>query len=119
MTPRLLLVDDDDSNALTLSALLEDEGFAVDVAATCALAREHLAEKAYHAVVLDSGLPDGDGRDLVLSARVLAPGATVVLHTGLGDGETGEADALVIKGAPFEELLRAVTSWRASPPSPR
>jgi CheY-like chemotaxis protein len=31
---RLSLVDDDESNRLTLSALLEDEGFQVDVAAS-------------------------------------------------------------------------------------
>ena len=67
---RLLLVDDDESNRLTLSTLLEDDGFAVDVAVSFADASRQLQGQPpiYDAVLLDHSLGDGFGSDLIALA---------------------------------------------------
>ncbi len=103
---RLLLVDDDDANRLTLSALLADEGWSVDEAGTCAAAAARLAGAAYSVVLLDLGLPDGDGRCLVPRARA-HPGTLVLLLTGADvDAATcAQADGVVRKGDSFEALV--------------
>ena len=56
---RLLLIDDDDANRVTLSALLEEEGFSVDVASSLAEAGERIASGASYALILfDQNLGD-------------------------------------------------------------
>ncbi len=69
-TDRILLVEDEPAAAAILSAILEDDGFKVDVAGTLAEARACLEKYGrYGAIVLDLRLPDGDGVDLVKEIR--------------------------------------------------
>ncbi len=65
---RLLLVEDDPDLSEALVANLARDGFAVDLAADAATAEEALATVAYDLMLLDLGLPDGDG--LVLLRRL-------------------------------------------------
>lgn len=108
---RVLLVDDDASNHLTLSVLLEDEGLHVDIAVSFAEAKACLlAEGAsYDLVLLDQQLGDGKGSDLLPIVRDRMPRAKAVLVSGsLGSGEQASVagfDALLIKGMPLPELL--------------
>jgi DNA-binding response OmpR family regulator len=46
---------------MALQDLLEFEGFHVDCAQTCRETFSSIEQNAYHAVLLDLGLPDGDG----------------------------------------------------------
>jgi DNA-binding response OmpR family regulator len=61
---RLLVVEDDRALAAVLRRMLVDEGYAVDVVGTAADADEAVNVNDYALVVLDLGLPDGDGAEL-------------------------------------------------------
>lgn len=58
---RALVVDDDDTIADLVSALLKEEGFVVDVADTAENGRVQALVNDYDVVVLDLNLPDGNG----------------------------------------------------------
>jgi DNA-binding response OmpR family regulator len=66
---RLLIVEDEEGLASALRVGLAREGYAVDLAGTCAEAREKLAYTAYDLVVLDVNLPDGSGFALAEEIR--------------------------------------------------
>lgn len=106
---KILLVDDDESNRLTLSALLEDDGFAVRTVASYAEARRVLSSNGEaDLVLLDQNLGDGLGTDLVPTVRGSMPGARIVLMSGSADLDTlstAIADACFEKGGPFPALL--------------
>jgi CheY-like chemotaxis protein len=105
----VLLVDDDAANRLVLAALLEDEGFRVDVAGSFAAASLKLSAGGarYDLVLLDEDLGDGRGTDLVPRVRARLPGARVVLVSGAAEegGARARFDAVLAKGAGFPELL--------------
>jgi len=62
---RLLVIEDESRIAEILRPPLEQAGFAVDFVHLCADGRVALASHAYDAAILDLGLPDGDGLDLL------------------------------------------------------
>jgi DNA-binding response OmpR family regulator len=66
---KVLIVEDQQKLALLLKQGLSEAGYTVAVAPTCAAARDQLAETAYDAIVLDLGLPDGDGLELLRQWR--------------------------------------------------
>jgi two-component system response regulator RegA len=105
----LLLVDDDESNRLTLSTLLEDDGFVVDLAVSFADATRILesAQHAYDAVLLDNSLGDGYGSELIPLIRRLLPQAKVfAMSASLGaDRMRRAADAELPKGLHFPDFL--------------
>lgn len=65
----VLLVEDDDELRGVLGRGLREEGFAVDSAATGALALDAVEKSAPDVLVIDIGLPDTDGRDLCQALR--------------------------------------------------
>ena len=65
----MLIVEDEEGLASALRVGLQREGYAVDIAATCADARQKLAVWAYDLLVLDVNLPDGDGFELAAEIR--------------------------------------------------
>lgn len=79
---RLLLIDDDESMQLTLSALLEQEGFVVSVAANERQARGLLLEGEYVAVLLDWHLERSSGARLLPPILEHQKNARVVVITG-------------------------------------
>ena len=62
---RLLVVEDEARITEVLRAALSRAGFAVDAVGTMADARAALPLAPYDAIILDLGLPDGDGLDLL------------------------------------------------------
>ena len=105
---RVLLADDDESTTITLSVLLEDAGYDVDIAASCAAARALLAREVRYAnVLLDYHLGDGLGTDLIPEARKRLPGARIILMSGSG-GAHRAADGCFVKGGRFDDLLRVL-----------
>jgi DNA-binding response OmpR family regulator len=66
---RLLVIEDELRIAEILKSGLQKSGFAVDVVGLCTDAREALAVTVYDAVILDLGLPDGDGFELLEKLR--------------------------------------------------
>lgn len=66
---RLLVVEDEVRIAEILRQSLGKAGFVVDAVASCVDARAALEVGAYDAVILDLGLPDGDGLTLLGDVR--------------------------------------------------
>ncbi|MCH2547451.1 MAG: CHASE domain-containing protein [Alphaproteobacteria bacterium] len=65
----VLIVEDDESIAHVLQALLENAGFEADIATDIPIAREMLANKPYKLVTLDLMLPSGDGMTFIRELR--------------------------------------------------
>lgn len=80
----LLLVEDEEDLAFSLGRLLKRDGFSVDVASGFEEALRFSATRLYDAVLLDLGLPDGDGFDLLERLRE-ADGGPVIVQTGRDD----------------------------------
>jgi DNA-binding NtrC family response regulator len=76
-----LVVDDDEDFRSSLAMLVAREGFGTEEADTLARARELLAGTPFDVVVVDLGLPDGDGLE-ILQDSGLRENAEVVVVTG-------------------------------------
>ena len=114
---RLLVVEDDERLAMLLRRALEEDGYAVDVAADGVDALWLGTENDYDAVVLDGMLPGLDGVDVLRrwrGAQRWAPVLMLTARTGLGDRVAGldaGADDYLTKPFQFAELsarLRAL-----------
>lgn len=116
--PNVLLIEDDESNRITLSVLLEDEGFAIVEAGSCAEARDRLnaSDASYDLILTDMHLGDGLGTDLVPEMRAKFPKAKVVLISGSARPEDmpDTMDALVPKGTEFSATLKILRDLLAS-----
>ena len=66
----ILIVEDNTLVASGIQTGLELHGFTSDTAASVAQATAHMARRDFDACVLDLGLPDGDGIDLLRRAGV-------------------------------------------------
>jgi PAS domain S-box-containing protein len=77
----VLVVDDDPDILTALQDLLEFEGFHVDCAQTCQEALTSLARHFYNAVLLDLGLPDGDGQSVLQRVQEADPSLPVIVLT--------------------------------------
>ena len=77
--PRLLLVEDDDSARQVLAAYLVRSGYHVDEAGTATDAMRAWDAHRADLILLDLGLPDGDGVDVVRRVRHEATTPIVIL----------------------------------------
>jgi DNA-binding response OmpR family regulator len=108
---RLLVVEDNGDLSRLLAKGLESAGFGTDLAATAAEARAGLASIRYAALVLDLGLPDGDGLAILREIRQREDPIPVLVLTaraGVHDRVTGlrsGADDYVVKPFALEELV--------------
>ena len=107
---RLLLVEDHPSLAEAVTDALRRAGFAVDRAATAEDARAFVAGADYDLLLLDLGLPDGDGLDLLAEIRRTKGWPAIVLtaRDALPDrlaGLDGGADDYVVKPVEMPELV--------------
>lgn len=90
---RVLLVDDDKMLRTSLAEQLSaEDAYSVVEAGSCAEARALALESLYEFIVLDVGLPDGDGRVLCRWLRDSGVTTPVVLLTA------SDSDADVIEG---------------------
>jgi len=92
MGARVLVVDDEAAILKFLRPALEANGYHIEVAATVADAKRQIASKAPDIVVLDLGLPDGDGKDVIKSVREWSDVPIIVLSAR--DREAEKIDAL-------------------------
>ncbi len=76
---QLLLVEDEAEIQRFLQRALTEAGFEVDVAATAKTALKHVAETTYDTLIVDLGLPDQDGIDLILTMRRVGVKAPVLI----------------------------------------
>ncbi|HET9959023.1 MAG TPA: sigma-54 dependent transcriptional regulator [Polyangiaceae bacterium] len=85
---QVLVVDDEPSILSTLKKALSLEGYAVEVAGGIRVAEERLAKKTFDGMLLDVGLPDGDGLDLLSRVKAAHPDLAVIMMSGHGTIET-------------------------------
>jgi DNA-binding response OmpR family regulator len=108
---RLLVVEDEARIAEALRVALSRAGFAVDAVATVADARAALPLAPYDAVILDLGLPDGDGLDLLTEHRQAGSRVPVLVLTARDAVEArvagldAGADDYLIKPFAMAELI--------------
>jgi DNA-binding NtrC family response regulator len=81
---RTLIVDDEETYALSLKRLLGRRGVRADVAGTFAEGLSQARKNRYDLVILDYMLPDGNGLDLIPPIRALKPAPTVLMMTAYG-----------------------------------
>jgi DNA-binding response OmpR family regulator len=78
---KLLLLEDDDLLAESLAESLKDSGYLVDLAASLSAARSLMATEHYELAILDIGLPDGSGLDLLADWRGQKRNTPILLLT--------------------------------------
>jgi signal transduction histidine kinase len=100
---KLLVVDDEPSILLTLRAILEDEGYEVDVASGGAEAIAAIRRHHYDLVLTDLKMPSVDGLQVLEAVRTLSPHSVTIMLTGYGSLQS--AMEAVQKGA-YEYLIK-------------
>jgi len=120
---RLLVVEDDRALSRVIARGLGEEGHAVDCVTTVAGADEALSVHEYDLLVLDLGLPDGDGAALCRSRRDKGDVTPILMLTardGLSDKVAGldaGADDYLTKPFAYPELAARVRALLRRPPS--
>ena len=111
---KVLIVDDDENIRNTMKAILEDEGYIVDTAATGSEAIQKTQIAAYNIALLDIRLPDMEGVELLKLMKDTTPRTRKIMITGYPSMQTAitalnkNADAYLIKPVNIEKLLNTV-----------
>jgi two-component system, sensor histidine kinase len=115
---RVLIVDDNADSAELLVLVLARAGYELRVASTPAAALLLAPEFCPHLALIDIGLPEMDGHELLrlLRGKPELQGCRFIAVTGYArevarpDGETGGFECHLTKPVDFELLLRTVAS---------
>ncbi len=111
---RVLVVEDDASVVATVRDALATVGAAIESAETIRAAGERLRDRTFDALVLDLGLPDGNGLDFAAALRGQGIEVPILMLTGQVDvpqrleGFARGADDYVCKPFAPEELAARV-----------
>ncbi|HTA64674.1 MAG TPA: response regulator, partial [Xanthomonadaceae bacterium] len=117
-TKRLLVVEDDDAERMSIVELIRHEDVQIETAATGAEALDALSERAFDCVVLDLRLPDMSGFELLEKVQVEPRFRDIPIVVFTGKDLTAEEDArlkkvaksVIIKGVESPERLLDETS---------
>jgi len=108
---QLLVVEDDKNVGETLAERLQAAGYRVTLASSATRARQAWSAQAPQLVLLDVGLPDGNGFELAAELRTAVPQSAIVFLTAHGNPEERVrglelgADDYLTKPFHFRELL--------------
>lgn len=108
---RVLIVEDSEELAQLLQKGLHSAGFDVDLIASVGEAQAALATARYAALILDLGLPDGDGMSILRGLRNRKDPIPVLVLTARGgvsdrvSGLRSGADDYLVKPFAFDELM--------------
>jgi DNA-binding response OmpR family regulator len=108
---RILLVEDNAKLQAMNQSMLEKQGFSVSIALTLAQAGELLTQFKPDAIILDRGMPDGDGADFLAKLRETSR-IPVVMLTGykqkaeVNAGYDSGCDDYITKPFDFDMLVR-------------
>lgn len=79
---RILVIDDDKAFTETFSTILENEGYIADIAGTSKEALTMLEDEFYALLIIDIGLPDMDGLELITKINKTDPDMRKIILTG-------------------------------------
>ncbi len=85
---RIVIVDDNEGMQCTLSDILEQAGYLVNIFGRGNESIEWMKTNTFAVVILDLRLADIDGMDLLAQIRLLNPEAAVIMMTGYATAET-------------------------------
>jgi DNA-binding response OmpR family regulator len=111
---RILLIDDEPGILNFVSRGLQDEGYAVDVAANAENGLEAAIEQAYDLIILDLLLPDRDGADVLRELVGRRPGTAIIILSAINNSASKVssfdlgADDYLAKPFSMEELLARI-----------
>ena len=110
---RLLLVDDEPQILRSLTPALTAAGYAVDTADSAATALDRMAAQPADLIVLDLGLPDLDGKEVIQRVREWSDAPIIVLSARDLEAEKVAAldlgaDDFVNKPVGIDELLARI-----------
>jgi len=80
-TPLIVVIDDERNVQATLTAVLQRNKFAVEIAPNAAQGRRKVAELKPDLVLLDLGLPDADGLEVLKDLKAAQPEIPVMILT--------------------------------------
>src|SRR5215211_7906172 len=100
---RLLVVDDEESLRITTGAILEQEGYLVDIASSGDEALDLISKADYDLVLTDLHMEGGDGLSVLNQIRLHAPLTISVVLTGFASVES--AIAALQEGA-YDYLIK-------------
>jgi DNA-binding response OmpR family regulator len=118
---RLLIIEDEDRLSGILKSRLGEAGFAVDVAGSAGDADAALELINYDAVVLDLGLPDGDGLAVLATARHTGKALPILILTARDAvedrvaGLNAGADDYLTKPFAMSELIARIKALLRRP----
>jgi DNA-binding response OmpR family regulator len=118
---RLLIIEDEDRLSGILKTKLGVSGFTVDVACSVGDAVAALELVNYDAAVLDLGLPDGDGLDVLAAARRMGKALPILILTArdaVADrvaGLNAGADDYLTKPFAMSELIARINALLRRP----
>lgn len=113
---QVILLEDEPVLREELSEFLQAQGHVVTVSATVAEFMRVFKPREHQVAVLDRGLPDGDGLDLILRMRSNGLRLGIIMLTARGgtqdkvDGLTGGADHYIPKTADLSELAATIAA---------
>lgn len=85
---RILLVEDEILIRMTTSNMLAEDGLEVIEAGTVAGAKKLLSQQQFDVVMVDLGLPDGSGADVVQGALAMEDGPGIIIASGRDAAES-------------------------------
>ena len=110
----VLIVDDDKTIRVSLAAILEQEGYAVETAENGAEALRKSKGRLFDIALIDMRLPDMNGTELLNSFPVTTPKMGKIMVTGFPslqnavDSVNEGADGYILKPVNAEDLLKAI-----------
>ena len=118
---RVLVIEDNDRLAKLVADGLQRRGFSCDIATSLSDADSALGGAVYDAIVLDLGLPDGDGVTWLANRRQYRQMPPAIIQTARGaleDRVTGldaGADDYVVKPVEIDELAARIRALLRRP----
>ena len=82
MGKRILLVEDHADTANVFARMLRRDGYEVSVATSCAQAKRLCDQSPFDLLICDINLPDGDGAQVLTTARKTHPDTVGIIVSG-------------------------------------
>jgi DNA-binding NtrC family response regulator len=111
---RILVVDDDEDIRTTIEAILENEGYQVDLATDGKEAINKTRKTLYNIVLIDIRLPDMNGTELLMKMKDTVPKTRKIIVTGYPSLQNAieavnkQADVYIIKPVDVKKLLSTI-----------